>query len=59
VVRPGHCCPELWVPIPGGNQGHGWALSSLSWGTASTRQGWGWRGCKVLSTQSFYDSVIT
>jgi len=22
------CCPELWVPIPGGARGGGWALGS-------------------------------
>ena len=31
AVRCWHC-PELWCPILGGIQGHGWALGSLSWG---------------------------
>jgi len=37
VLRPWHCCPELWVLIPGGAQGLvGWALGSLSWGVAAS-----------------------
>ena len=42
AVRRRHCCPELWVPIPAGAQGRGWALGSLSWGAASPWQGWCW-----------------
>ena len=30
AVRRRHCCPELWVPIPGGARGRGWALGSLN-----------------------------
>lgn len=33
-VRPQHCCPEPWVPHPGGARGHRWAVGSLSWGQA-------------------------
>jgi len=50
AVMPRHCCPELWVPIPGGAPGHGWALGSLSWGAASPWQG-GAGGCEGPSTQ--------
>ena len=31
AVRCWHCCPELWVPHPGGAQGHGWDPGSLRW----------------------------
>ena len=43
AVRRWHCCPELWVPIPGDTQSHGRARRSR--GAAGRRQG-GARGCK-------------
>ena len=47
AVRPQHCCPELWGPIPGGAQGCGWALGNLRGQAAHGRGGAG--SCKVLS----------
>jgi len=59
VVRSWHCCPECGCPIPGGAQGHGWVLGSLSWWEASSpRQGWGRGALSSLPTQPFYDSMM-
>lgn len=40
VVKPWQCCPDLQAPIPGGAQGHGWALSCPCcwWGRQPTAE---------------------
>jgi len=61
AVRQRHGCPELWVPIPGGAQGHGWGPEQpeLVGGSQPMARGWNWVGFKDFSTQPFYDSMIS
>ena len=64
VVRPWHCCPEkCGCPIPGGTEGHGWALGSLSWGWGEQPThgtGWDWTGFKrPFQPKPLYDSVYS
>jgi len=42
AVRPWHCCPELWCPIPGGTPGQaGWGPGQPELGGGIPAHGWG------------------
>jgi len=52
VVRPWHCCPELWVPHPWRCPRPGWmgpGQPELLGGSPAYSRGWDWVGFKVPS----------
>jgi len=56
AVRQWHGCPELWVPIPGGAQGHGWGPGQpeLVGGSQPMARGW----CCVVFKVSFNETIL-
>lgn len=53
---PGSDAQSCVYPSPEGSQGHGWALSNLSWERCPcTHQGWNWMGFKVFQPLSSDD----